>query len=202
MDRCRAAPRFGSHPQTRRSLSVESLLRSEQRLESSADKSIELTSAVLRSDRSSGISRDSQQVSYNTRGGKTKSAHPSINDQAVLDQASNEEQTQMGRESRDRQKTEAQQTHKFNNSYESTPSEPLLVTSKTWRLGGSGDWIWEIASMVAAVCCLLAIFIILVKFNRQEQPSWLYARTLNLSTIIALLATFLRWMLANVLDAG
>lgn len=56
--------------------------------------------------------------------------------------------------------------------------------------------------MVVAVCCLLAIFITLAKFNRQEQPDWLYARTLNLSTLIALLATVLRWMLENVLEAG
>lgn len=202
MDRCREAPRFRPPPRPRRSLSVESLLRSEQRLEASGHESIELTPAVLHSDRSSGISGDSQQVPYNTQVGQTKLAQPSKNEQTVVDQASNDEQTQIGRESRDLQKTEAQQTQEFNNSYESTPSEPLLVTSKTWRLGRFGDWIWEIASMVVAVCCLLAIFIILVKFNRQEQPSWLYARTLNLSTLIALLATFLRWMLANVLDAG
>lgn len=48
----------------------------------------------------------------------------------------------------------------------------------------------------------MAIFIILIKFNNQEQPKWSYASTLNLSTLIALTATVLRAMLQIVLDAG
>lgn len=56
--------------------------------------------------------------------------------------------------------------------------------------------------MAVAVCCLLAIFITLAKFDHQEQPEWPYARTLNLSTLVALLATTLSSMLENVLNAG
>lgn len=64
------------------------------------------------------------------------------------------------------------------------------------------DWASEITALVTAFCCLAAIYIILAKFNDQQQPNWPYARTLNLSTLIALIATVLRSMLEVVLGSG
>lgn len=63
-------------------------------------------------------------------------------------------------------------------------------------------WASEIAAVVTAFCCLAAICIILAKFNDQQQPNWPYARTLNLSALIALIATILRSMLETVLGSG
>lgn len=64
------------------------------------------------------------------------------------------------------------------------------------------SWVPEIFSVLVASCCLIAIFIILAKFNGQLQPDWPYASTLNLSTLIALIATILRSTLAFVIDSG
>lgn len=80
-----------------------------------------------------------------------------------------------------------------------------LVTKehkRTRRGGRFRDWTLEMGSMLLAFGCLIAIFAILAKFNNQEQPKWPYASTLNLSTIVALIATILRLMLGNVLGAG
>lgn len=73
------------------------------------------------------------------------------------------------------------------------PSPP--AASNDSRTGRVTDWIAEIVALLVAICCLMAIFIILIKFNNQEQPKWSYASTLNLSTLIALIATVLRAML-------
>lgn len=80
-------------------------------------------------------------------------------------------------------------------------SQPLSGTRKN-GFGLLREWASEIAALVSAFCCLAAIFIILVKFNDQQQPDWPYARTLNLSTLIALAATILRSMLEVVLSSG
>lgn len=215
MDRCGEAPRLDPSPRTHRSLSVENFLPLEQSLEARADESMELLAVVPRSNRTSDISDDPglQQVSQNPRVGQTNMAQPQSSEQiqccqtsrsgqARQEQSSNDEQTQTGRESNDLQKAEERQTQGFSNACRSTPIEPWLAVGKLRNLGRAGDWIWEIVCMFVAVCCLLAIFITLAKFDHQEQPNWPYARTLNLSTLIALLATILRSMLENVLGAG
>lgn len=92
-------------------------------------------------------------------------------------------------------------------SHEDAYTDPAsgLVTKehkRTRRGGRFRDWTLEMGSMLLACGCLIAIFTILAKFNNQEQPKWPYASTLNLSTIVALIATILRLMLGNVLGAG
>ncbi|KAF3764512.1 hypothetical protein M406DRAFT_330849 [Cryphonectria parasitica EP155] len=64
------------------------------------------------------------------------------------------------------------------------------------------DWRSEIVALLVALCCLLAIFLISARFNNQQQPNWPYATTLNLSTLIALIATVLRSMLESILDSS
>lgn len=215
MDRCEETLRLDCFSRPRRSLSVESLLPRHQILEENTVEAIELLSAVPLSNRTSDASdnRDLQQGSHHLQVGLANMADPpsneqrkfrdaSLNEQEQFNQSSNDEQTQTGRESSHPQKAEARKAQGFRNDCESTQLRPLLATGKMQHLGRAGDWIWEIVSMVVAVCCLLAIFITLAKFNRQEQPNWPYARTLNISTLIALLATILRSLLENVLAAG
>lgn len=68
--------------------------------------------------------------------------------------------------------------------------------------GEIAAWIPEIWSICVAICCLIAIFTLLARFDGQRQPDWPYASALNLSTLIALVATILRSMLATVIDSG
>lgn len=83
-------------------------------------------------------------------------------------------------------------------------SSSSKAPTSTKKVGPSLLKVWasEIAALVTAFCCLAAIYIILAKFNDQQQPNWPYARTLNLSTLIALIATILRSMLEAVLGSG
>lgn len=83
-------------------------------------------------------------------------------------------------------------------------SSSSKTPSSTRKVGHSllRDWAFEIAALVTAFCCLAAIYIILAKFNDQQQPDWPYARTLNLSILIVLIATILRSMLEAVLSSG
>lgn len=92
MDCCREAPRLDSLPQNRPSLWLESLLRPDQRLGASAYEAIAVTSAVLRSARSSAGSGDLQQVPYNPQVGQTKLAQPLNSGQIQCGQASLTEQ--------------------------------------------------------------------------------------------------------------
>lgn len=96
-----------------------------------------------------------------------------------------------------------QQDRPHENGYTDPASGSVTQEHKRARREGRfRDWTLEIGSMLLACGCLIAIFTILTKFNNQEQPKWPYASTLNLSTIVALIATILRLMLGNVLGAG
>lgn len=68
--------------------------------------------------------------------------------------------------------------------------------------GGIAAWGPEILSICVAICCLVAVFTILATYDGQRQPDWPYASALNLSTLIALVATILRSMLATVIESG
>lgn len=71
----------------------------------------------------------------------------------------------------------------------------------TIRLGAT-SWLAEISSLIAAIFCLIAIVVILTVYNNQKQPQWSAGETLNLSTLIAVLATILRSLLTGVVEAG
>lgn len=63
-------------------------------------------------------------------------------------------------------------------------------------------WLSEILSLLAAVCLLIAIVVILALYNNKEQPQWTDGDTLNLSTLVAVLATIFRSLLAGIIEAS
>lgn len=63
-------------------------------------------------------------------------------------------------------------------------------------------WWPEVISLAVAVAALVAVAITLAKYNNQEQPNWLDAVILNLSALVALLATLLRMMIMQIVEAG
>ncbi|PSR79089.1 hypothetical protein BD289DRAFT_442963 [Coniella lustricola] len=63
----------------------------------------------------------------------------------------------------------------------------------------STGWVLEVLSFLCGICCLTAIIATLAHFNNVQQPQWAYS--INLSTLIALLATILRSMLMQVVES-
>lgn len=59
-------------------------------------------------------------------------------------------------------------------------------------------WQWEIFNCVLAICMLGSMYSILLHYDGQSLPDW--GTTINLSTLIALMATILRIMLAFVVS--
>lgn len=58
-------------------------------------------------------------------------------------------------------------------------------------------WAWELAALFTAVALQVAIILILVVYNDRETPKWRYG--INISTLVALLSTFLRAAVVSVL---
>lgn len=184
-----------SFPETRCSLLVDSLLQQEDSSGTNMNQAIELAYKVPDSEGHSG-SGDLGQLSCNAPSGQTQLSQASSQEQLQQDVVLNNEQTQ--------RIEQTQQDNAYINARasSSSASPPLLSTiTKSW-FGRAQDWACEIVSMLVAACCLVAIFVIFSKFNHQEQPQWPLSSTLNLSTLIALIATVLRSMLENVLNAG
>ncbi|KAL1877905.1 hypothetical protein Daus18300_002258 [Diaporthe australafricana] len=65
----------------------------------------------------------------------------------------------------------------------------------------SFPWTFEAGYLVVAIAALTATVAVLAKFHNQEQPHWPYADMLNLSALIAILATLLRSMITLILEA-
>lgn len=188
-----ASRRRASSPQTHRSLSPDSLLQQENTSSADMSQAIELTYQGYNSDDHSG-SGDLEQLSFNAPREQMRLGQACSQEQLHQDVVLNNERTQ--------RIEQTQQDHVHGNGSASAASQPLMSTSTESWFGRVRSWAWEIISMLVATCCLVAIFIILSKFNHQEQPQWHLSRTLNLSTLIALIATVLRSMLENVLNAG
>lgn len=188
-----ASQRRASFPETLRSLSVDSLLQQENSSSENMSQAIELTYQSYDSNEHSG-SGDLEQLSFNAPREQMRLSQASSQEQPQQDVVLNSDQTQ--------RIEQTQQDHVYGNDCASAASQPLMSTSTESWSGRVRNWAWEITSMLVATCCLVAIFIILTKFNHQEQPQWPLSRTLNLSTLIALIATVLRSMLENVLSAG
>lgn len=62
-------------------------------------------------------------------------------------------------------------------------------------------WLSEAGCLAVAIAALIATIVVLAKFDSQEQPHWPYANMLNLSALIAILATLLRSMVTLILEA-
>lgn len=203
-------------PQIRRSLSADSPLQQENMSGVTTDvEAIELTSTIHRS--SDRIDSDNlqqllqdRQAHSDQRSSDDAQAQPvrvssDIRGQQVQPhQAALEEgPRQQNRVASEVANQHTQQDRPHENDYTDPASGSVTQEHKRTRRGGRfGDWTLEMGSMLLACGCLIAIFTILAKFNNQEQPKWPYASTLNLSTIVALIATILRLMLGNVLGAG
>lgn len=63
-------------------------------------------------------------------------------------------------------------------------------------------WLPEAFCLIIAIAALIAVGVTLGEFNDREQPDWSGAAMLNLSAVVALLATILRIMVAQVLEAS
>lgn len=64
------------------------------------------------------------------------------------------------------------------------------ITSTTKRKYTLWSWRWEVPSLLLCVGLLTAIFLILAAYNGQRVPDW--GLSINLSTLVALLATIIR----------
>lgn len=79
------------------------------------------------------------------------------------------------------------------------PNEMNVPASSTFRL--IFPWLSEAGCLVVAISALTATVVVLAKFDNQEQPHWPYADVVNLSALVAILATLLRSMVTLVLEA-
>lgn len=61
-------------------------------------------------------------------------------------------------------------------------------------------WWYELASTAAAIAALIAIVITMAKYDNKEQPEW--KNSINLNTLIAVLATMLRACIVVVAEEG
>ncbi|KAI1166114.1 hypothetical protein F5B18DRAFT_92053 [Nemania serpens] len=62
------------------------------------------------------------------------------------------------------------------------------------------DWSYEMLGMMVAIGLLIAITMILRQFEDKEQPKWPHELTLN--SVIAILSTILRALLASIVAQG
>lgn len=86
-----------------------------------------------------------------------------------------------------------------NDSPSNIESRPPMMGSKAT---GLANWLLEMIYLIVAMACLAAIFAILVRFGGDEQPELPFASLLNLSALVALIATILRPMLEGVITSG
>ncbi|KAK8023737.1 hypothetical protein PG993_011803 [Apiospora rasikravindrae] len=87
-----------------------------------------------------------------------------------------------------------------NNCYR-TSSGPSQSASNATESNPFSHWIPEILSLIVASACIVALFTTLSKLSGQKLLHLPYDNFLNLSTLVALLATIFRSMLENVLSS-
>jgi hypothetical protein len=80
-----------------------------------------------------------------------------------------------------------------------TRAQPI-AKDKPNRVSVFTTWWLELASLAAAVVALIAIVAAMIKYDGQEQPTWKYS--INLNTLIAVLATILRACMVVVAEEG
>lgn len=216
MDHDREAEQREFPHQIRQSLSVDSLQQQENTSRVTADiEAIELTTGVSRahertnSENPEQLTQDEQThsdqgISVDAQVQPISAPRNFGDEQTEPHQVGLEDDPlQQDRVVTDVESQELQQDQPHGNDSTESASESFTKTRKRTRCGRLfRDWILEMVSMFFAIGCLIAMFILLTKYNGQEQPEWPYASTLNLSTLVALMATILRLMLGNVLGAG
>lgn len=87
-----------------------------------------------------------------------------------------------------------------------TSTEETAISNETCEPVPSASkptfpWLSEAVCLAAAIAALIATVVVLAKFDSQEQPHWPYANMLNLSALVAILATLLRSMVTLILEA-
>jgi hypothetical protein len=86
-----------------------------------------------------------------------------------------------------------------NGKAERNAVDPFLK-EKGYRRNPLGDWASEAFSMTLAIGLIIAIALILKLFEDREQPKW--PHELSLNSVIAILSTILRAILAFVIAEG
>jgi hypothetical protein len=79
-------------------------------------------------------------------------------------------------------------------------TEQHVAKGKHDRASVFTTWWLELASLAAAIVALIAIMVTMIKYDDQEQPTWKYS--INLNTLIAVLATILRACTVVVAEEG
>lgn len=80
------------------------------------------------------------------------------------------------------------------------PSEGSISERSPGSKAFLKSWVLEFIFLVLGIVCFTAIGTILLSMRGQKQPHWPYS--LNLSTLIAILATMLRSLLMEVVEQG
>lgn len=216
MDHDRDAEQGEFLHQIRHLLSVNSLLQQENMSRTTTDvEAIELTTGISRADERTNSENPEQlpqagQTHLDQARTDDAQAQPiSVSNDFGGDQmqpnqvALEDELLQQDRVVIDVENQQPQQDRPHGNDSTESATGSFTKRRKRTRCGGLfRNWTLEMVSMFMAISCLIAIFIILTKYNDQEQPKWPHASTLNPSTLVALIATILRLMLGNVLGAG
>lgn len=98
----------------------------------------------------------------------------------------------------------SREAFKENNGPTAPPdsSQSTLTTAEEPRRIVVSQWNSEIMSLLVAAGCTIAMFTTLGGLQGQQPPRMPYDNVLNLSTLVALLATMFRSMLENVLSSG
>lgn len=76
----------------------------------------------------------------------------------------------------------------------------LVPITESPRPSSFGVWYQELLLSLYTVGLFIAITTVLSRFNKQQQPNWMLG--LNLNTLIAILATFLRSALVTIVEQG
>jgi hypothetical protein len=80
------------------------------------------------------------------------------------------------------------------------PNDADVAKTKNDRISLLTAWWPEIVSLAIATAAFIAIIITMVKYNKMEQPTW--EHTINLNTLIAILATLFRACMVLVIEEG
>jgi hypothetical protein len=99
-------------------------------------------------------------------------------------------------------RVEPGETHAFlskNHSNTRTTGQPI-AKDKHNSASVLTTWWFELASLAASIAALIAIVITMAEYDNKEQPQWKYS--INLNTLIAVLATMLRACMVVVAEEG
>lgn len=87
-------------------------------------------------------------------------------------------------------------SHSTTESHHSSVKEPVRMSSR-FRITAK-QWLAEISSFIVGAGALVCIIVLLVRYNHRELPQW--PSGINLSAVVAALATLLRSMLMQAVE--